>query len=79
MEFSKYYTTLSVLDRSLYEKKVKSAGVFVDTYTLGKDEISSKVELFPNLRYHDLCNYLVAAPNPEKFSDNGCTQESGGS
>ena len=65
MEFSKYYTTLSVLDKSLYEKKVESAGVFVDPYTLWKDEISSNVELFPNIRYHDLCNYVVAVPNPE--------------
>lgn len=49
MKYSTYCTGLSVLDRAAYKKKLETADVEVDPYTVRKEHISPYVESYPEV------------------------------
>lgn len=56
--FSRYFQDLSSDARSQYLEKIKDINN-IDPYILRKEELSTKLEDFPDLGYIDMVNYLV--------------------
>lgn len=55
--FSDYYDKLEGPEKERYREKVQLCGF--DPYSLKKSDFEENVELFPELEYPDIVNYLV--------------------